>query len=99
MGRKSWWFAGILRGDDRSAGFMTLCSSADGKDPDEVERCERLRSAQRQNNLRQTLLAMLDCEAIYGSFPASANFDADGKPLLHWRVHILPFLAPNELHQ
>ncbi len=27
------------------------------------------------------------------SFPAQANYDSDGKPLLSWRVHILPFLG------
>ncbi len=57
------------------------------------------RRTQRQNNLRQTILAMLNYESAYDSFPASANFDADGKPLLSWRVHILPFLEKNELYQ
>jgi uncharacterized protein DUF1559 len=34
------------------------------------------------------------------SFPAQANYDSDGKPLLSWRVHILPFLGETcaELH-
>jgi hypothetical protein len=27
------------------------------------------------------------------SFPAQANYDANGKPLLSWRVHLLPFLG------
>ena len=33
------------------------------------------------------------------SFPAYANFDAEGKPLLSWRVHILPELGEGELYK
>src|ERR1043166_2473231 len=32
-------------------------------------------------------------------FPAHANFDADGKPLLSWRVLLLPYLEQNELYK
>ncbi len=34
VGRKNWLFAGSLRGGERSAGFMTLCSSAHRNDVD-----------------------------------------------------------------
>ena len=34
-----------------------------------------------------------------GRFPARANFDKQGKPLLSWRVHILPYLEENPLYQ
>jgi hypothetical protein len=34
-----------------------------------------------------------------GRFPAVANFDKQGRPLLSWRVHLLPFLGENKLYQ
>jgi len=33
------------------------------------------------------------------SFPANANYDDNGKPLLSWRVHILPYLEQGELYK
>lgn len=57
------------------------------------------RETQRQNNMRQTVLAMLNYESANKTWPAYANFDADGKPLLSWRVHILPFMLQNKLYK
>ena len=51
------------------------------------------------NNLRQLVLAMHQYHDAHKSFPAIANFDKDGKPLLSWRVHLLPFLGKNDLHK
>ncbi len=31
--------------------------------------------------------------------PATANYDKDGKPLLSWRVHILPYMNQNNLYK
>lgn len=33
------------------------------------------------------------------AFPAYANFSDDGKPLLSWRVHILPYLGEHALYE
>ena len=60
---------------------------------------EAARQTQMMNNLRQVTLAMHNYESAYKSFPARANFDANGKALLSWRVHILPFIGENELYQ
>ena len=57
------------------------------------------RQTQRSNNTRQLVLAMLNYETVYKKFPAYANFDKDGKPLLSWRVHILPYIAQSELYK
>ena len=57
------------------------------------------RQTQRSNNIRQLVLAMHNYESAYKSFPAYANFDEDGEPLLSWRVHILPFIEQNELYK
>src|SRR5262249_43433272 len=52
----------------------------------------RIRS---QNNLKQLALAMWNYHDTYGHFPAAATYDKNGKPLLSWRVELLPFLDQN----
>jgi prepilin-type processing-associated H-X9-DG protein len=44
------------------------------------------------NNLKQITLALLNYESAYGAFPPRAIQDPRGRPLLSWRVAILPFL-------
>jgi len=55
--------------------------------------------AQSMNNLRQIGLAMLNFESAVGRFPAAYSTDKDGKPLLSWRVHILPFIEESRLYE
>lgn len=50
------------------------------------------------NNLKHIGLAMHNWHDAYKTFPAQANFDAAGRPLLSWRVHVLPFLEGVELY-
>ncbi|MFY8202267.1 MAG: DUF1559 domain-containing protein, partial [Pirellula staleyi] len=50
-------------------------------------------------NLKQIMLAMHNHESAFKQFPARATRDADGKPLLSWRVKILPFIEQNGLYQ
>jgi prepilin-type processing-associated H-X9-DG protein len=54
------------------------------------------------DNLMGLARALHDYHATYGKFPAVANFDKQNKPLLSWRVHILPYLGEvglyNEFH-
>jgi hypothetical protein len=50
------------------------------------------------NNLRSIGLALHNYHDTYGRFPAVANFDKEGKPLLSWRVLILPFLEQQQLY-
>ena len=57
------------------------------------------RETQSTNNLRQIILAMLNYESANQSFPAYANFDDNGKPLLSWRVHILPYMEQEQALQ
>jgi hypothetical protein len=57
------------------------------------------RRAESTNNLKQIGLAMHNYHSSYGSFPASASYDKDGKPLLSWRVHLLPFLEHDQLYK
>jgi hypothetical protein len=55
--------------------------------------------AQSQNNLKQLAIAMHNNESTTGSLPAQAIYDKDGKPLLSWRVMLLPYLDQNELYK
>jgi prepilin-type processing-associated H-X9-DG protein len=57
------------------------------------------RRQQAQNNLKQIALAMHNFESANGSFPASATYDKDGKALLSWRVHLLPYVEQDALYR
>ncbi len=59
---------------------------------------EAARRTQSMNNLRQVCLASLNYESAYMRFPSNI-VDPDGKPLLSWRVAILPFIEENELYK
>ena len=59
---------------------------------------EAARRAQSNNNMKQMMLAFHNYHDAYGHFPAQANYDNNGKPLLSWRVHILPFIDQQALY-
>ncbi|MGY8769227.1 MAG: DUF1559 family PulG-like putative transporter [Pirellulales bacterium] len=50
------------------------------------------------NNLRQLILTLHNYHDTYGRMPSQTMKDKDGKPLLSWRVHILPFIEQNQLY-
>lgn len=54
---------------------------------------------QTTNNLKQIGLAMHNYHDTYGRFPPQAIRSKDGKPLLSWRVALLPFLEQNDLYR
>lgn len=51
------------------------------------------------NNLKQIALAMHNYADDKGSMPPAAVCDKTGKPLLSWRVLILPYIEQNELYK
>jgi hypothetical protein len=55
--------------------------------------------AEARNNLRQLALAMHQYHAVHKRFPAAASYDAKGKPLLSWRVQMLPYVEQQALYQ
>jgi RNA polymerase sigma factor (sigma-70 family) len=54
---------------------------------------------QLRNNLKQVGLAMANYQEAHGRFPAPAIQGKDGRPLLSWRVAILPYLEEYGLYQ
>lgn len=57
------------------------------------------RRTQGANNLKNIGLAMHNYHDSYRAFPAGYNADKDGKALLSWRVHILPFVEGADLYE
>lgn len=55
--------------------------------------------SQATNNLKQIGLAMHNYHDVHASFPAAASHDDEDKPLLSWRVHVLPYIEQNELYK
>lgn len=55
--------------------------------------------AKSSNNLKQMALAMHNYHDVYGTLPAAAICDKNEKPLLSWRVAILPFIEQAQLYQ
>jgi prepilin-type processing-associated H-X9-DG protein len=51
------------------------------------------------NNLKQIGLAMHNYHDTHGNFPPAAACDKTGKPLLSWRVLILPYINENDLYK
>jgi hypothetical protein len=60
---------------------------------------EAARRTQSANNLKQIALAMHNFHDTYARLPAAYNKSKEGKPLLSWRVHILPFIEQQELYR
>jgi prepilin-type processing-associated H-X9-DG protein len=60
---------------------------------------EAARRAQCVNNLKQIGLAMHNYQSVNNSFPPAWTSDRDGRPLLSWRVLILPYVEQSALYQ
>jgi prepilin-type processing-associated H-X9-DG protein len=53
-----------------------------------------------QNNIKQMSLAMINYADTYGGvMPTAAICDKNGKPLLSWRVSILPYIEQDNLYK
>jgi len=63
----------------------------------EAARTGALRTSS-MNNLKHIGLAFHNYHATYIKFPAQANYDKEKKPLLSWRVHILPYIDQTPLY-
>jgi prepilin-type processing-associated H-X9-DG protein len=56
------------------------------------------RRARCANNLEQISTAMHKYRSAHNTFPSAYSKSPEGKPLLSWRLHILPFLEQKELY-
>jgi len=52
-----------------------------------------------EENLKQLALAFHAHNDSTGAFPSAAICDDDGKPLLSWRVAVLPYIGEKTLYQ
>jgi len=52
----------------------------------------------RENNLKQIVAAMWGYNTAHKRFPPAGSTDPKGKPLLSWRVHILPYIGEKGLY-
>ena len=55
-------------------------------------------SAQSKNNMRQIALAMLNYHDAHGKFPTDI-YSEDGKPLMSWRVRLLPYMEQQAIYK
>lgn len=60
---------------------------------------EAARRVSSTNNLKQIGLALLNYEQANNTFPPAYSVDKNGKPLLSWRVLILPYLDHQGLYK
>jgi hypothetical protein len=60
---------------------------------------ERLNEQQPVRGLGTILRGLHDYERLHGRFPAAAIYDKQGKPLLSWRVQILPYLGHQKVYE
>lgn len=56
-------------------------------------------SMQSSNNMKQLMLAMHMHHDAKNCFPAPAVLSGDGKPLLSWRVAVLPYIEQEDLYK
>ncbi len=76
-------------------------ASAEDKSGEEVLRRFREAGARTKsaNNLRQIGIAMHNYHNDFGHLPRPAVYSSDGKPLLSWRVLLLPYLEQDALYK
>ena len=56
------------------------------------------RRAQSMNNMKQLALSLHNYHDAHGAFPAGYSSDEQGRPLLSWRVQMLPYLEEAALY-
>lgn len=85
MGTRSWQVLAVWGGL-----FLAGCGSAPGKD-DSLEKSRK--------NMQAIVIALHSHEATNRRLPPAVVADSSGKPLLSWRVTLLPFIEEGALYQ
>ena len=57
------------------------------------------RRAACSNNIKEIEIGLLTYESAHGEFPPAATIDEAGRPLMSWRVAILPSLGQDPLYR
>ncbi|HJT78937.1 MAG TPA: DUF1559 domain-containing protein, partial [Gemmataceae bacterium] len=92
--------AGIVLGAVGTLGFIPIVAILIGLLVPAVQKVrEAAARIQSANNLRQIGIAMHNYNDTYGHLPTQAIYGKDGKPLLSWRVAILPFIEQEALYR
>jgi len=86
----------VLLLDEKNNGIAKLLAALK---PAVEKARDAARQAESANSLRQIGMAMLTYEEKHKRLPAAALYDANGKPLLSWRVQLLPFLGQEKLYE
>jgi hypothetical protein len=60
---------------------------------------EMVRRAKVSEHLSKLGLALHKYHDAHNEFPAAASYDKDGKALLSWRVHVLPYVGHEKLYK
>jgi hypothetical protein len=60
---------------------------------------ERVLRTQSHNNLKMLALAVYNYHAVHGRYPPYAICGRDNRPLLSWRVKLLPFIEQTPLYR
>jgi prepilin-type processing-associated H-X9-DG protein len=84
----------VLALDDNTAVFDKLVAAIGAPLEQARDSARRMKS---MNNLKQIALAMHMYYDSQKHFPAPASYGADGKPLLSWRVYVLPYIEQKQL--
>jgi thiol-disulfide isomerase/thioredoxin len=71
---------------------QSLDNGGEARIETEAVRQELKRQSDAKNQLKNLALALLNYNDAKGSLPANASYDSFDRPLLSWRVHILPHL-------
>jgi prepilin-type processing-associated H-X9-DG protein len=79
--------------------FGIITTAAAAYPPQDTKKQTADQSKQSAANLKQIGLAMHNYHDTYGAFPPAAIADKGGKPLLSWRVAMLPFLGEDTLYK
>src|SRR5205823_2105309 len=74
-----------------------LLARADDEPPKQESKEEVADRRRSMTKLKQLGIAMHNYHDVYGQFPPAAVYSKDGKPLLSWRVLVLPYLDENNL--
>ena len=79
-----------------AVGTSSPARSAEDEQPGDAEKAARQKSL---TNLKQLALYMHNHNDTIGHLPPAALTDNNGKPLLSWRVALLPFIEENGQYQ